>query len=345
MQRIMSSSPKAGEAINVITKLQSFFTNEMHGLSDRDGITTSFHPVEWFRDEGRHGGGVRYVAEEGGIFDRASINMSQVQYEGKTKKPLSSASALSAIVHPKNPLAPSIHMHISYTELKSGKGYFRLMADLNPSIEFPEDKEAFNKSLQKSAPHEFAVATKEGEAYFFIPALKRHRGVCHFYLENFSSEDFQKDLNLAENFGLDTIKTYKSIVERRLKGEREPTKEEKDKQLAYHTLYFFQVLTLDRGTTTGLLVHDQNDEGIMGSLPSRVDKKLLSSWQKLLPDAQKGLLSAICHCLEGESVCLVERNTKLALAKALREHYQNHPDALNWQAKGSQLPKTVENHT
>ena len=43
-------------------------------------------------------------------------------------------------------------------------------------------------------------------------------------------------------------------------------------QLAYHTLYFFQVLTLDRGTTSGLLVHDQNDLGIMGSLPAWVDR-------------------------------------------------------------------------
>ena len=33
-----------------------------------------------------------------------------------------------------NPYAPSIHMHISWTELKSGKGTWRIMADLNPSI-------------------------------------------------------------------------------------------------------------------------------------------------------------------------------------------------------------------
>jgi len=35
--------------------------------------------------------------------------------------------------------------------------------------------------------------------------------------------------------------------------------------------------TADRGTTSGLLVHDENDVGILGSLPSHVDKKLLES--------------------------------------------------------------------
>ena len=42
------------------------------------------------------------------------------------------------------------------------------------------------------------------------------------------------------------------------------------KQLAYHTRYFYQVLLLDRGTTAGLLVHDDNDVGTLGSLPGQV---------------------------------------------------------------------------
>ena len=41
--------------------------------------------------------------------------------------------------------------------------------------------------------------------------------------------------------------------------------------------YLFQVLTLDRGTTSGLLIHNQNDVGIMGSLSLYINKVLLSS--------------------------------------------------------------------
>ena len=37
----------------------------------------------------------------------------------------------------------------------------------------------------------------------------------------------------------------------------------------------FGVLILNRCTTSGLLVHDQNDVGIIGSLPSHVNRLLL----------------------------------------------------------------------
>ena len=39
-----------------------------------------------------------------------------------------------------------------------------------------------------------------------------------------------------------------------------------------HSL-FFQVLTLDRGTTHGLLAHGDNDVGTLGSLPNFVSKR------------------------------------------------------------------------
>ena len=48
---------------------------------------------------------------------------------------------------------------------------------------------------------------------------------------------------------------------------------------------------MDRGTTAGLLVHEQNDMGILGSLPPQVDKNLLSSWGSRLTTPQDVLLN------------------------------------------------------
>ena len=50
--------------------------------------------------------------------------------------------------------------------------------------------------------------------------------------------------------------------------------------------YLFQVLTLDRGTTHGLLAHSENDVGTLGSLPTVVDRQLLQSWMEKVSPPQ-----------------------------------------------------------
>ncbi|WP_337925317.1 hypothetical protein [Aliivibrio fischeri] len=75
-------------------------------------------------------------------------------------------------MHPNNPLAPSIHMHFSLTELKDGTSYWRIMADLNPSHFDKEDKEYFDQTLKVAAKSYYLDGTKAGNHYFDIPALK-----------------------------------------------------------------------------------------------------------------------------------------------------------------------------
>ena len=123
-----------------------------------------------------------------------------------------------------------------------------------------------------------------------------------------------------------------------------PTGGDFARQRAYHTLYLFQVLTLDRGTTSGLLVHDQNDVGIMGSLPAIIDKALLSTWVSKLATPQNELLEAILNVLPDAKPCVVDEKTKLALADAVRQHYISNPKALGMQAQGNIIPPTVSNH-
>ncbi|MFZ2541876.1 MAG: coproporphyrinogen III oxidase [Gallionella sp.] len=344
IKRIRAKSPRAEQAYTLVCDLQQRFVTKLNAISKKFGNGKPYEPTEWFRDEGKHGGGVRFMATDESLFNRASVNTSQVQYDDDDTKQLASASAISTIIHPKNPLAPSVHIHISWTELKNGSGYWRVMADLNPSIENSADKKEFANKLKQAAPQQYAEAAPQGDRYFYIPALGRHRGVTHFYLENYFSGNFETDLKMARTVGEAAIDTYCDILSAAIEKRTSPTEADYKKQRDYHTLYFFQVLTLDRGTTSGLLVHNQNDVGILASLPSHVNRPLLASWKQRMEAPQDLLLEKMIACLSDEAVCPVEDDTKQALAECVRKHYQAHPEAIDMQASGNTVPPTVNNH-
>lgn len=342
MNMIMANSKEAKEAYVLVRTLQERFANKLNDLSKKYGENKNFEEVLWLRDEGTHGGGSRFEARDETLFNTASINVSQVHYDDMEDKKLQSATAISTIIHPNNPKLPSIHIHISLTCLRDGHSYWRVMADLNPSIENKDDKQKFEAALKELSEEKYEEGVKQGEKYFFIPALDRHRGVSHFYLENYKTEDKKADYDFAMSFGQGVIDTYAQILDDAIKQRELFSVHDIKQQLDYHTLYLFQVLTLDRGTTSGLLVHNQNDAGIMGSLPKFINKELLDSWKDKVPVIQKPLVEALVSCINDKG--LVDIDTKLHLANKVREFYKNNQEALIHQASGNTIPSTVQNH-
>lgn len=343
--RTVSSTTTARAAIALVDELQQHFRARLEALARRvEPHHGDLARIEWLRDAGRHGGGHRYVAVETGVFNRVALNVSHVHYDDLPDRRMRSATALSTIIHPRNPWAPSMHMHISWTQMREGEGYFRMMADLNPAIASEAERERFAAGLRSAAPTLYEHAAAQGERYFDIPALGRRRGITHFYLEAHASGDFAADLALAHTLGRTTIDTYVDIVAGALAEHPSAGASEQRVQLDYHTLYLLQVLLLDRGTTSGLLVHDQNDVGIMGSLPAFVDRALLASWRPRLPLLQQVLLDAILAALPEGEPCHVDEPARARLAVALREFYRDHPEALELQARGDVVPPTVDNH-
>ena len=338
MQRTLAAEPRAGRALELVTSLQTRFADALAGLP---GAKT-YQPVAWLRDEGRHGGGERLVAPACDAFNRASVNVSQVHYDDLPDRRLSSATALSTIVHPSNPRAPSVHIHISWTAMRDGKAYWRLMADLNPAILDAADRDAYETVLRSAAGEHYDTVKANADSYFYIPALDRHRGAAHVYFEGYDSGDFDTDLAFARSFGEAVTDGYVRLLEPAL--DREFSDDDAAAQRAYHTVYLFQVLTLDRGTTSGLLIHDQNDVGILGSLPAVVDASLLRSWADRVPDVQAPLVQGLADALGGSAAASVDEDRKRALAQVVREHYKANPDALSKQAKGPIIPTTVANH-
>ncbi|MDZ8120131.1 coproporphyrinogen III oxidase [Pontiella agarivorans] len=338
-KRTPAASVQAMHALEGVEALQTRF---VQGLEKFGG--ENFQCLEWFRDDGRHGGGRRFGVQDAALLGRASVNVSQVHYDDEPERRLGAATAISTIVHPVDPFQPSVHIHISWTEMKSGRGYWRMMADLNPSVPIEENKERFARALQAAAPEQYEEAREQGDRYFFIPVLNRHRGITHFYLENWNSGDVEADSALAWRVGEAAIDAYLRILQENAAKGFQPSETERAAQLAYHTLYFFQVLTLDRGTTTGLMVHDQNDVGILGSLPPQVDKNLLLSWVSRMPDPQDRLLDRIIRALPNAGICTIDDAVKINLCRAVREHYRHYPEALDLQASGGFAPPTVDNH-
>lgn len=325
-----ASSLRATTASNMLQALQLDFINSLKQVSRKLRDEQHFTAIEWFRDQGKHGGGLRYCVADSAIFNNASINYSQVHYGGQ-----SSATALSTIVHPDNPHAASIHIHISWSEAKNGSGYWRIMADLNPALIDTKAAHNFQQCLKQAAPDLFALASAQGDRYFYIPALKRHRGIQHFYLENYHSGNEQNDLALAQAIGSIVINNYCALL---LQAHPTPNTNAYNKQLAYHTLYFFQVLTLDRGTTAGIRAHQQNDTGILASLPKQIDYFLLSNWQAKVAKPQNFLMQAILQILPKQSPCPITATIKQSLAQCIRKHYQQYPTALKLQAASHIAP-------
>ena len=350
---IKAQSSTAAEALELVSMLQARFVEGLERVSSACGHEVKFEETKWLRDAGQHGGGNRYTLSESDLFNRASVNVSQVHYDDLPEKKLASATAISTIIHPQNPHAPSVHIHISWTEMKAvgdapDRGYWRIMADLNPSVLHEEYRDQFVHCMRQAAPRQYEEASAQGDRYFYIPALGRHRGVTHFYLESYATENVDADRAFAELFGKGVIDSYLEILQSAWATYPDADDAARAEQLAYHTLYMFQVLTLDRGTTSGLLVHDQNDLGIMGSLPARVDPELLASWQSKVEPPQdelvRELVGQLVKALPDASPSLVSDEVKLKLVRTVREHYQKNPEALALQASGNVIAPTVDNH-
>ena len=353
----LPQSQRAREVLTRLTALQGRFREGLDALSARFGDGERLTRADWLRDGGAHGGGWRYGGQErapfdGGLLNRASLNISCVHYDDQPSKALSSATALSCIIHPAHPEAPSLHTHISWTELRGGEGGgWRLMADLNPSLPREEDRARFVEELDERlsalAPQWRAYARAQGDKYFEIPSLGRRRGVAHFYLEQWRSGDEEEDARVAVGFGERVISTYLSILAGALEragSPREATEEQRAAQLSYHSAYFLQVLLLDRGTSSGLLVHDQNDRGVLGSLPQRVSTTLLREWVALQPPLQGELLTLLLAALPDAPVVTLTDDLRATLARECRSFYRAHPAALDLQARGDVLPPTVAHH-
>jgi len=325
--KISEQSEEAKEINLLFSGLQVYFVSKLNALALQFGEGKSCKSVIWECDKDKHGGGKRYEARDKSLFNQASIHVSELDYEDGKNKTLESASVCSATIHPDNPHVPSLHFSASWEKMKEEKGCWHLIADLNPSIlnESTLDQNIFCETLKKATGKLYDDGSVEGDIYFNIPVLRRHRGVSHYNLENYNTGTFEEQKAFILAFYESLIDRYISIFSAKLMLKPTYTEEKKEEQLAYHTLYLFQVLTEDRGTRTALLEHDQNDLGVLASLPSYINRNILSLWGEKMTVPQDLLLNQILKILPKSVPTPIDEKCKKLLANTIRKHYKKYP--------------------
>lgn len=251
--------------------------------SDGEGM---FKQDNWEREGG--GGGKTRVLENGKVFEKAGVNSSvvfgdvsdamrsQLKIEGNKWF----ACGLSLVIHPKNPMVPTVHANYRMFELYNEDGtladrWFGGGTDLTPYYLFEEDAKHFHGVYKN-------ICDKNDESFF--PAFKKH---CDDYFVNTHREnerrgiggifyDYQKPsvekdvnfwMNFAKECGYGFIDAYIPIVEKR--KELPYTEEQIFWQQIRRGRYVEFNLIHDRGTIFGLKTGGRT-ESILMSLPPTV---------------------------------------------------------------------------
>ena len=229
----------------------------------------------WQRPEG--GGGTSRVLEEGGLFERAGVNVSRVQ--GAALPPSASAArpqiagrpyeamGLSLVLHPRNPYCPTVHMNVRYF----GAGdtwWFGGGMDLTPYYGFAEDARHFHATCRGAlAPFGadyYARFKRWCDEYFHIRHRGEPRGVGGIFYDDFAERDFDFSFALTRSVAEHFLPAYLPIIERRRDlpyGERE-----RNFQAYRRARYVEFNLVYDRGTLFGLQSGGRT-ESILVSMP------------------------------------------------------------------------------
>ncbi len=266
---------------NYIQNLQDTICSR---LEEVDG-TATFQEDIWKRKEG--GGGRTRILDEGRVFEKAGVNISAVHgalpesmqnYFG-VKDADFFACGLSLVIHPKNPMVPTVHANWRYFEMYDQNGkivdqWFGGGLDLTPYYLFEEDVIHFHQVCKDAcdAHHpDFYTRYKEKcDSYFHNSHRGEARGVGGLFFD-YCKKNETKDMNqwydfvteVANNF----LEAYVPIVEKR--KALPYTDAQRTWQEIRRGRYVEFNLVHDKGTLFGLKTNGRI-ESILMSLPKHV---------------------------------------------------------------------------
>ena len=251
-------------------------------LREVDGV--DYREDEWLREEG--GGGCSRVFSNGKVFEKAGVNVSVVMGKlspdaaksmgggtGLGEKCLDFfAVGLSLVLHPKNPMAPTVHANYRYfergNESRPGTWWFGGGADLTPSYLFEEDAIHFHQVHKEVCDrHDIADYSKFKQwcdDYFYIRHRGERRGIGGIFFDDLKEESKEVCFSFVEDCAESFLLAYMPILEKRMNQSFTP--ENKIWQEIRRGRYVEFNLVYDRGTTFGLNTNGRI-ESILMSLP------------------------------------------------------------------------------
>jgi len=264
-----------------IQELQDKITSK---LEEVDG-SAKFREDLWTRPEG--GGGRTRVIENGAVFEKGGVNISKVH--GPLAPAMQKhfgvgdvdffACGLSLVLHPKNPMAPTVHANWRYFEMYDKQGemvdaWFGGGQDLTPYYLFEEDAAHFHKTCKEVCdrhdPEFYPEYKKKCDDYFWNSHREEARGVGGLFFDYCKASDarsLEEWYKFISDVGNSFLKAYIPVIEKR--KELEYTSENRTWQEIRRGRYVEFNLVHDKGTLFGLKTNGRI-ESILMSLPPHV---------------------------------------------------------------------------
>ena len=253
-------------------------------LETADG-QAQFQEDHWNRKGG--GGGRTRVIENGAVFEKGGVNISAVHGElpdsmkayFKVEEGSFFACGLSLVIHPKNPMVPTVHANWRYFELYKDDGsladaWFGGGQDLTPYYLFEEDATHFHRTCKMACDqHNASFYSKYKEAcdrYFWNAHRDEARGVGGLffdYLKQTDEQSLEQWYDFVTEVGNSFITAYVPVVEKR--KNLSYTDEQREWQEIRRGRYVEFNLVHDKGTLFGLRTNGRI-ESILMSLPPHV---------------------------------------------------------------------------
>ncbi|GAO46010.1 hypothetical protein G7K_0255-t1 [Saitoella complicata NRRL Y-17804] len=288
--RITESSPMRLRMEQFIKEKQQEICK---ALEDIDG--NKFRVDSWKRPEG--GEGISCILQDGNVFEKAGVNISVVygklppaavaamreNHKGleATDEPLPFfAAGISLVVHPHNPMAPTVHLNYRYFEIENQDGtprawWFGGGSDLTPSYLFDEDAIHFHKTMKNACDkHDrryYPDFKKWCDKYFYIKHRQETRGVGGIFFDDLEDKTPDELFSFIRSCANAFLPSYLPLIERR--KDMSYTPDEKIFQQVRRGRYVEFNLVYDRGTQFGLNTPGARVESILMSLP------LTSRWE------------------------------------------------------------------
>lgn len=264
-----------------IQELQDTITRK---LEEVDGKAT-FKEDIWERPEG--GGGRTRVIENGDVFEKGGVNISGVH--GELPKSMQDyfgvkdadffACGLSLVLHPKNPMVPTVHANWRYFEMYDKEGnivdqWFGGGQDLTPYYLFEEDAVHFHTICKNACDKHhltfYDTYKKRCDKYFWNSHRNEARGIGGLFFDYCKSNKTMKLddwYNFVTEVGNSFLNSYIPIVTKRKKLNY--TSKQRDWQEIRRGRYVEFNLVHDKGTLFGLRTNGRI-ESILMSLPPHV---------------------------------------------------------------------------
>ena len=266
------------------TYIQNLQDTITKALKEIDGKAV-FKEDIWKRPEG--GGGRTRVIENGDVFEKGGVNISGVH--GALPKTMQAyfkvgevdffACGLSLVLHPKNPMVPTVHANWRYFEMYDKQGtivdsWFGGGQDLTPYYLFDEDATHFHTVCKQACdahhPDFYTQYKKKCDEYFYNAHREEARGIGGLFFDYCKANEsmtMEQWYDFVTEVGNNFLNAYTPIVEKR--KDLEYTAEQRDWQEVRRGRYVEFNLVHDKGTLFGLKTNGRI-ESILMSLPPHV---------------------------------------------------------------------------